>query len=1469
MSRLTTRGLMSTQHHSRTAMNRTFSNKQSGISLAEVMAGIAIMSIMILATVTVSTTATIQTRRNTDKEFATQKAITMLEELRAVVQIQSGETIRDLDAFDDGTANKPTLTTDPKITDPSASASGNIPFDLAKAKWKFERRISVQRLPGQSNDARIVNVKVFRNVENRAPELLAEVASVIRTLVTVMPPSQVYDVYVIACENVPGWWVYMSNIVPFVNSAINDLTARNPGLVFRVHNITTLSYGRDQQYTPYMNVVNDSKAAVKNVYFYPAIMPDPSNPANSVGNGYYYYPSLFQAHIAVDDVTNPDLNGSLGSTSTAHPYALADQYNNSMRYYEELSLYNARAKDDPNEQLTLRLLIDDMYARPWKYTNAILINLHGELLPFPPVRNYSDAAKDPSMTGTAGNPNLRNVRVVTHPENLRYLNSDNVNLRVYSYKTDADDKSNQNSDKYLGASLGPQSTPITLKIYGIKSWTPTKFDINAITGGLDVDSDGVTDLYQATQADTCSSGSKKMCYDATSILDPNDSTNTTYVTTIHLWNSPLITPQDAAGGGLFSAARLYNMEYIPSPVEDLTTGATPFSINLTTPDPGNQKYGIPKNTARWVLTIPKANMFDDKVIKVETRIGSDVTVGTYSRKPHDLSSTYVYRGTDAYLYTGTSATDIPAALPITEQYQFMGDPRHLPYADLKRPHVGGVFGANESPLGMRYNRFFDDFEDGFANVGVTTLVSSAENFDLSTNNIFSYYANGNATLRKVTLGKSSGLQASKVATSLNNDGTFNGYAFADTITANSKTYLRIRTLSSDNGNSFRLEPSQTTSSTNATDALGFRDKYLISSNVEPFDLSTKNIFAYSSDGGTTKTVTLTANATQTASSVAATLNADGTFSGVAYADVYNDGTGNRLRVRTRSNSIWFDTAKNSATNAGPQLGLTSNLTTYRAPWAGWRYSANFGISNSATLTSSGVTNTAGGVSDDNYSGGGNMEVDVTRIYQALRTALVRSNAIWTTMTGYSYYYLGLGNEIGYDSANGFPNSVPVNAGPFTGDQSASINENSIIASCGGAACNPGGVKYIKEFINTDFWWGITWLGELYPDSMYKTWKDTGNLPTPSTTTRTAGTFVRVRRPDISSAVSYWFDQPPGTTFNDAVRRTGGKGCVTLFWSGTSSSATFHHAGTDGKDADIMSAGQDIANAYNFPVPSTIPNARPFKLDADDTGNNPQYFLSSVYDPVFKTGYLGAKEPVTDSAGTVTYSTVNTLLYKNQSNSWDGSSIIYLQDPNTNNTAFIAVNGLSPTDVSGAAFIARWAFLTLVHTYFTGGLYTDTAKRVVQLPRVNITKPDVNTDLTEPTNLNPLKINWALTWKRWDNEKYTPAYADTFPNTDTSGNSLYPTGAITPAEKNLTMKYAVLYSNDNGLTWKYVQDDLVAKTGVAPDATHTVSTPNYDWYVNDATKFPEGGYVIRVEGYRAGYLQHYSYHAFRGYIRRKG
>ena len=1294
----------------------TTRNRQSGMSLIEVLAGLAIVSVMVLGTVTVMSNAHHLTRMTSNKQFATEKAISMLEELKSLVQTNQGSTIVDLDSYDDGIINKTLLTTEgqlanPQTVKPDDTISGNI-LIAAPDTWMYERRVNVQKVKGQSNDVRLVNVKVFQNTPGGLV-LLAEVSSMLRTLVFNMPPTQVYDVYCLALENVPGWWVYMSNLVPTVRNAIGDLQTRNPGLIFRSHWITSLAYGRDQLYKPYINGSSDSIADVNSVYFYPGKMPAGCISSGLCGDSQYYPSFFFRGHMSVDGT---DTNG-YDAANNPQPYAIADQFNNAMRYYDELALYQARKTANANEEMTWRLLMDDMFMNPLKYQNALIINLHGELMPFPPTRNYSDAAKSPGQTFA---PDLRSVRAVVHSEQLRYTNADAVALRVYTYLADP--------AVVTPAPAGIMPVPLTIRINGLNGWVPANAagctaatcNIQVIHGGVDNDGIGGVDAYDAAPvaAAPYPVGAQPNQMSWTSSVDP-----VTNDTVLKLYGSPLTTPiEDATGRGLSPQDRLYGLEYIPSPVEDLSLGGVQFSTDLTSTSVR------PKNTARWIIKIPAAAFpvaaaGTGTVLTIQTRIGNQETSGVVYPAPVDpenISRTFVWRGDNTYIF-GNAAT--PPKLPITERYQVIGDPRHCPYADLKRPHISNTFpavapiGAYESSLGMGYNRYFDNFEDGTRNRGAWPewTGTGVEPFAIT------------------------------------NVGALANYRFA----------LRI-------------------------------------------------------NGGAAFAVSLVNGGARTAASIAGDLNADATFASNAIAEAVSG----RVRViaKTAGATIQFDKTTAPGIECARTLGFDDAIHNDVA-WPGWFYTVagqQYGIKNDGAA--------GPGVAGWD-TGSGTLEIDVHRMFQTLRSALTRSNAIWTTMTGFSYYYIGIGNEIGYDSANGFANSIPVSTKPFTGS-GGSQYENTIT----------GRVRYIRENKGGVAWWAMPWIGELYPDSVYATWLASGNIPTGSG----ANTFIRTDRANF----------PPftGTALTNANRRTKEMGSTSFFWTGAPAS-TFHHEYRGGSQSTIAAAGTDIANNFSLPVPNTIDTSRPFDVNYNQAGYNPESFLQPGSYP---TAYV---------------SKVLNTYFTQLGVPAQGSALVSLADSSNNSPAFIAVNGLSPTGVTGTTFIAKWSFLTLIQSYLNGGLYTDAtaqpaAMHVRQVPRVVITDPNPDTDLKQK---NSITIAWDTTWKRWDGRTYTvdPAFATWF--------------------ETLTMKYAVLYSPSNGnpdpknanpTGWFYISDNTPATLGVKPNAAHWISqaiagattSNSVTWSTPPAT-FPQGSYLIRVEGYREGWALHYSFHQYRAFFQR--
>jgi hypothetical protein len=1092
-------------------------DRQAGSGLIEFLVALGILTVCLLAAASFIGTSMQGTKHNANKDFAIQKAISILEELKGIFESKTGNDATLLDGYDDGTSTETVLTIQSGVTDPAHPASGN---SHNGRRWRFERQISVSKFPSvQSNDVRLVSVRIYGWEENRKI-VLAEVSSVIRTIADSYPPTQVYDVYCLAIENVPGWWVYMANLIPFVENAIADLQARNPGLEFRTHWIRKLAYGRDPYYRPYLNELTDSEQDIDSVYFYPGRMPSGS------AVNFYYVPSSMAAEVDIDGTVT---NGYDASTNP-NPYTLADMYNHAMRFEDEKALFEARVAaglESPDEP-TWRLLIEDMYSNPEEYENAIVINVHGELFPFPPVRNFSDAAKDPgSRPG---------VRVVTHPENLRYDNSSEVKLRVYSYLRDPGDAT---APDYL-------DEPISIVVRDVFS---AGISVESIEGGLDLDpADGNADSYASESFDTMEDYTGDMHYTVSSTTDG---------TLIELHNSPLRSPcvgSSCADGGLAADKRLYGMEYIPTPMKTSSTSGD-FSRNLV--DGADRT----KNTTRWVITIPEADLPDDAVLTIETRIGTDLTTGVRhptENEAYNLSRTYAYIGDDTWIFgDGTAAN--PPHLPVTERFQVMGDPRHLPYAD-----VGTAHDATTNPLGNGYNRYFDDVDSG--------------------------------------------------------------------------------------------------------------------------------------------------------------------------------------------SDYW------------PGLSDAEN---------GW--------------------------------GDGDIEAEMNRCFEMLRDALLHSHAVYTTMTGFSYYYIGFGNEIGYDADNGFPNSIPVSTKPFTGS-SGSMYEDTI----------RGSVRYIRSNESGNDWWAVHWLGELFPDAEYASqWQPNGNLETGVG----SGTFVRDERQDITANL------PAGTTLHRANRRTKEEGSTAFFSIGTDTSK-FHHQYKDGQSGDIVEDGVDIANTYNFPVPNRVRISRPFNVNLNGSGGIPDEYQ----DPIYYEGVLSGR--------------IINRFFDHDASGVEGSSLILLHGDQADDHTFVVVNGIDRTIYTGSAFMGRWAFLSLIQSFLAAGLQTD-PDRVTQLPRIEVTAPNDLTDLDDPSSVT---VSWNTEWERWDGRKYTSSYSDSF--SESAG-----------------LAFAVLYSDDNGKTWKHCQDDSLATPGTRPtDSSHLETGSSLSWST-PSSNFPKGTYLVRVEAYTNSRALHYSYHQRRIFIRR--
>lgn len=1163
-------------------MKKSEPKKEAGFTFAELTFAMLILVVASAAlinhlSVNYSTTAT-----ERDRVFAFSKAQAILAEIQSLVDAGGVEAAIDLDVLDDGTTTRPQLTIQTEsgtLVTADHPVSGNYMRDGA---WLWSRRITVQPFAGLDNrNVRYVTVRVFKRDSDGNENAMADLSGVINSAGSAYPTTQVFDVYLLAVENIPGWWVFMDSIKPFVESMITDLENRNPGMNFRTHWITKAAFGRNQTYRPFINEANDSLNPITEVYHYPGAMPSGS------ASSYYYVPDNIKARINLDGA---DWNG-YDSDLNPLPYALADFHNHAMRYPDEYALWEARVAEvenreqeiadaiaggttvpdeltDMSKEPTLRILLDEMGRDPDRFKNALMINLHGELLPVPALRNFSDAAKDPV--------NHPNWRVVTHPEELRTKNddagvTDPLRFRVYAY-TD--------HPIWYGG-VDRMSEPMVIEIMGVNftdSSDATKLDskitLKNVPGGVSLagSTNYATSWLTAKHVSDSPNVAQEMYYEAEYVSTVGEQR-----TRIYLYNTPLVCTQDGTFRGLANStqARLYNMEYVPSPI-NVVSGSPVFEPDLTDIGAGT------KNTARWTIEIDPDVLTDDMFVQtdgttydpngdvtlqVHTRIASNHSIGDTDwetsgttfptlNQPDNLSTTYAW--------WADSREDVP----MTERAQFNGDPRHLPYADC---FSGG-----------------DDFADSY-----------------------NWYHD-----------------------SLNNS----------------------------------LEPA-------ATDFASINGTYL----------------------------------------------------------------------RNRWNS--------------------------------------------------------------------SMWCDVPRYFELLRNGLVESGSVYTSLTGFSYYYMGIGGDIGYDSANGYPNSIPSDLTPHAGSGSGYLNTITGQRKCVLSAVGAFGWNW---------WCGFPWLGELFPDAHAATFYDTtsgaprGNLPA-GTSGDQAFQYQTQVAYQVSNRLAY------GTILYNNHQRTSTDGCSAFFNIG-SSSTRFRHLFSSG-NATLTSIGQEVADNYSMTMPSTAPVSRPFQLNYSGTGGDHWNY------PPYSTRYTGSlyETYYTHASGT-------------------GAGLIKLVNPGNTSAGYIVVNGIDKAVESGTTFIAKWAVLSLAHSFFEAGDTTNTL-RIPQLARLEIESP---TDITELNNPDEVDVLFSTEWTRWDGLPYTQ------------------TGTFSEDES--LLEYQILYSRDNGTTWLHVQDDSAAEVGVRSDdplhleADMGPGDETYTWQTPSAT-FPESSYLLRVECYRQDASVHYSWHQTKIFIQR--
>lgn len=451
---------------------------QRGQSVIEAIMAVAVLGIAAETTALLVRAMVTQTVASRDRAFATEKSLQMLEELRELV-LTNTATLSTLDQYNDGYCNTCTpahpyyhwtLTTKYDVTH-NTTNTASVPdwqsaIDPHSANpqrpnqgFAFVRYVDVLSTTKDAN-VRMIYVRVYAAAPNPGygsgnsampmpvnptTPPLAEVYGVVHSQGAVSTPDQVLDVYFVAIENVPGWWSRTSNLIPLMQSSIASLQAMNPGLVIRSHWIQTMSFGRDLEYTPEINAEAESATvtgSLKEAYVYPGYV---NYDYPSSAPDYYYAPSWFLGRVNIGGIL-PSSASWPPASDLQNPnwgYAMADQFNHAMRYPDEERLFNvltdiAANKGKSPPQISWRMLLEQLNENVPAVQNAIILNLQGELVPVPPLRNYSDAAKDPDYfwnngSGAPDEPGPRAYRAVTQPEQLWYPQDVTVGVNVYAY----------------------------------------------------------------------------------------------------------------------------------------------------------------------------------------------------------------------------------------------------------------------------------------------------------------------------------------------------------------------------------------------------------------------------------------------------------------------------------------------------------------------------------------------------------------------------------------------------------------------------------------------------------------------------------------------------------------------------------------------------------------------------------------------------------------------------------------------------------------------------------------------------------------------------------------------------------------------------------------------------------------------------------------------------------------------------
>ncbi|MGV3522837.1 MAG: type IV pilus modification PilV family protein [Candidatus Sericytochromatia bacterium] len=1446
-------------------------SRQRGFTVIETLIAATVLSLSIASVSTLQSQVLQETRRNNDRAFATQKATQMFEELRSFVQSNREEPLKSLqDYFSNGSDEfVPALTTE-KRQDPSAPnnrrrdmyiqpddpLSGNQYFG-SNGQWKYVRQVLVEPLSSDPN-ARHVTVKVWygdagnRPINKERP--LATITGILKTNIDQTPPTEVFDMYILALENMPGWWVDVSTLRPIFDRTIDDLAARNPGLEIRKHYISRLGYGRDPFYTPFINTQDDTRdTAYPFVYFYPGNISESSTKPERVRES--YVDSLIAGRRR-NDVSSQDFNIFKAEDAFApnadnagdnyRKYSMADQFNTILRYPEELAMYN-RLNTEHLEANTgyskqplepsLRLLLEGMNTQSDSYRNSMLINLHGELVPLPPVRNYADPARVPcdetmenlsTNTGYApyttsnvsqeSNPcvdpteNLsptaeralkehryRNMRVVTHPEKITYANNEQVNLRVYAYQTVPLGSETLPSlvtsplSDFANAldkdSIEKISVFIPTNGKGKRSSDPTK------TGFLDNPSinspSSMIGNIKNTLRVTKIVGNNRVGYYKRTAKTQADTLNRAFDTTTDTdyYYVSAVTGLTAVGD-TEATTRNANVQLIRPGIDPATTIATPTAVNS-----GRLFSNIPANSTQFVMRIKTGSALTTAETNDLNSLVDELVV---------LDAQWAYTGVNLVSSLGVVASNDREVVRISDWSYDTSNGRvtftlHKPTT---KAHSAPALGNLARGVVARHR----DYE-------VVSDIFTPFNSDNTTPgvmvNLFDTLSRAQVCTDDNAAGNGAVCEGTTANTGLRTDRRLYRQEYHPS-PIGSDFSKDLTVSSNDNKNTARwvigLTPSDI-SSEFQNKAITFETRMARRAD-EPNEILEEGL---SGDGDTHEVENMS--------------TPDSEYKKNLRPNLYN----------ISRTYVWMGNATVPATENFQYMGDPRFMpyVDLKTRTGAHGYNPNFqGSLNSNGY--SGLTTTGPSM------GSATADVDFIRYGRLYVDGMMRSNSIYNSISGYSNYYYGLGGDMGADGNNTqfYVNLQPFSEGSNTGN--AKIDAAPVPDISGQTkaifSARSGGVDNTR-------WYGISWQGDMFPDEEYSFWKFNGNLPTQAYNSGNDNLCPTGSKNFCTTpAKTYW-----RSAFNTAPLSLSGRNKVTsnggspTFMNGNTSGSgnnNFGHVSDDSAYGKLTNvAGGTLNRAFNLSLEAEPKAARPFALNLD--ASKPTLYTDSN----FMSGVRNKLELMDVNTGLfeTNYEDDNVFYFKRGNEANLVSAIVKISRANVGE-GFMLVNGLSKTQDSSETSIARFSTSGMLQAYMNGGDIVgevgDASSRTRPIPRIEITSP-TSSDIYE--DAENIQIEFKTNWLRWDMEKYAPSYPSNWYDT-------------------VKTQYIFKYSEDAGKNWKYLDNSPATAEGIY-DASKVFSTGgvdrfdvpggqggltlNADWDVTDKTST----YLLRVECYR--------------------